>query len=191
VSNERQRLFVAVAVPADVRAAVSDAAEALRGPADARWTDPAGWHLTLAFLGGVDAAVIPEVGAALARVAGRHAPVDLHLTGEAGLFGRRVLWAGIADSPGLAALADDVRGALEPLGFARDERRFHAHLTLARARKGGGLPRDLASRYAGPVLEWRVETLDLMRSHLGRAGARYERAGAWPLAGAASGGAGI
>lgn len=179
------RLFVAVAIPEDVRAAVDDAAEPLRQAApEAQWTRPASWHLTLAFLGSVATETVPDVEAVLAEVAGRHAPLDLGLTGEAGMFGRRVLWAAVRDAPGLTAFADEVRGSLERLGFAGEDRPFHAHLTLARARRGGGLPRDLPSRYAGPTQAWRVETLDLVRSHLGRGGAHYERVGGWPLAGA-------
>jgi RNA 2',3'-cyclic 3'-phosphodiesterase len=183
VTSARLRLFVAVGVPAAVQAAVADAVESLRGEAaEARWTDPASWHLTLAFLGAVDAERVDALAAVLAPVAARHAPVDLALTGTARMFGRRVLWAELEASPALGALAGEVRDALEPLGFAPDDRPFAPHLTLARARKGGSLPRGLADAYAGPVRAWRVEHLDLMRSHLQRAGARYERVLAWPLA---------
>ena len=179
------RLFVAVGVPQRVRDEVADAGELLRPHApEARWTDPAGWHLTLAFLGSVATAQVGPIETALAQVAASHPPFTLALTGQGGMFGRRVLWVGIGDSPELSALTKDVRAALEPLGFPPDERPFHPHLTLARARKGSALPRGLAERYAGPTTAWTVETLDLMRSHLSRAGAWYERVGAWPLAAA-------
>ncbi len=176
---------MAVGVPQRVRDDVADAGEQLRTHApDARWTDPAGWHLTLAFLGSVATAQVAAIETALAQVAASHAPFPLSLTGQAGMFGRRVLWVGFDASPELSVLANDVRAALEPLGFPPDERPFHPHLTLARARKGNALPRGLADRYVGPTTAWTVDTLDLMRSHLSRAGARYERVGAWPLAAA-------
>jgi RNA 2',3'-cyclic 3'-phosphodiesterase len=183
MAADRLRLFVAVDVPGRVKGAVADAVEPLRDAADARWTDPASWHLTLAFLGSVDAERVGALEAALEPVARRHPAMELALTGTAQMFGRRVLWARLDNSPALAALAEDVRDALEPLGFERDERPFAPHLTLARARKGGALPRGLAERYAGPATSWRIERLDLMRSHLGRGGARYERLRGWPLAG--------
>lgn len=182
MEGQRLRLFVAVEVPEPVRAAVDAVLAALRPRApQANWTAAAGWHLTLAFLGGVEAERVEAVEDALAQAAGEVEPFTLRLDGTVGTFGGRVLWAGLEGSAPLAALAGHVRDALAPLGFPPEERPFHAHLTLARARRGGRLPRDLAADYAGPRPAWRVERLALMRSRLGRGGARYEVHASWPL----------
>ena len=178
------RLFVAVAVPEDVRAAVADAAAPLRPLAakldvDVRWTDPAGWHLTVAFLGRTEAALVDPLVAALRGVAGDADPFDVRLRPEAGRNARSgVLWVELEPCPPLAALAGSVRAALDRLGVRRDpagqDRAYRPHLTLARARGRASIPRSLAAAYRGPSLGWTVGALELVRSRLGRVGARYE-----------------
>ncbi|HWB72669.1 MAG TPA: RNA 2',3'-cyclic phosphodiesterase [Egibacteraceae bacterium] len=181
-ADAKTRLFVAVEVPARVRSAVDAATGPLRAEAgQARWTDPAGWHLTLAFLGWVEAQRVADVEAAVASAVRGAEPFEVALSGAAGTFGGGVLWAGMDDSAALAALADGLRAALTEAGFAQEERPFHAHLTLARAPRGARIPRGLAERYVGPTSSWRVDEVVLMRSRLRRGGARYTPVAAWPL----------
>lgn len=182
-AGERLRLFAAVEVPEDVRAQVQRAARPLRERApDLKWTRPEGWHLTLAFLGWVDRARVDDVQEALAQAAARCSPFTLALTGAAGTFRSGALWAGVHEAPALEALADATRAALIGQGFDIEERAFRPHLTLARARRGQRLPRDLVEEYDGPAASWDVERLVLMRSHLRQSGAVYEEWAAWRLA---------
>ncbi len=103
------RLFVAIEPPASVLTELAAAIEPLQAAApELRWTNRTAWHLTLAFLGDVDEAVLPELTARLERAARRHPPQLLAIEG-AGAFPSpiraRVLWAGIrADNrrPGFA-----------------------------------------------------------------------------------------
>ncbi|XXF77361.1 RNA 2',3'-cyclic phosphodiesterase [Myxococcaceae bacterium GXIMD 01537] len=137
------RLFVAVVLGEAVEAHGVAAIERLRPRAPhARFVKAEGLHLTLSFLGEVDPARLPELREALARVAPRHAPLTLSI-GGGGTFGApshpRVLWAGVGgDVKALQALQADVAGALEALGFPRDERAYSPHLTLARAKTPRG-----------------------------------------------------
>ena len=99
-----------------------------------RWTDPDAWHLTLAFLGSVEADRIDGIVATLCEVAAAHRPMRL-ATGGLGAFpsvGRaRVAWYGVADPDGrLAAFARAIRRAT---GVEGSE--FRGHVTLARARQ--------------------------------------------------------
>ncbi len=144
--TERWRCFVAAALDDATRAALAAAVSDWRRepPADAlRWAEPEGWHLTLAFLGSVDADTVPAITDAVVGVAAAHAPMVIP-TGRLGAFPRpgsaRVLWYGIGDPDGaLAALASDLGDALglEPGGP------FRAHVTLARARGGPHRPEGL------------------------------------------------
>ena len=77
------------------------------------------------------------------------APFDLEIRG-AGAFPNparpRVIWLGSAEGQEpMADLAERIESALEKLGFPREDRRFHAHLTLGRVRRGGPAVSALAS----------------------------------------------
>ena len=81
------------------------------GPDGLRWMPiPTRWHLTLAFLGDVDAGCGPgDSRRAVASVAGDHAAVQLADRAGSGLsVGRgeaRVLWYGVGDPDGALAVA--------------------------------------------------------------------------------------
>lgn len=110
--TERWRCFVAVPIGETLRSSLEDArAPWLERPdlQELRWTDPARWHLTLAFLGDVEPERVPRVIERAADVARRHAPLRLP-TGGLGAFRSpsegRVAWYGIGDPDGrLADLA--------------------------------------------------------------------------------------
>jgi RNA 2',3'-cyclic 3'-phosphodiesterase len=191
------RLFVAVLPPP---AAVSELAAALDplhrlpGGRALRWTEPAGWHYTLAFLGEVPDAVRPGLDERLARAAHRHAPCSLRTAGG-GRFGDRALWAGAeGDLRALARLADTARAAARRAGAPSDEEHgFRAHLTLARTSKNA--PVDLRP-FAAALADfrgtpWTADTLSLVASTLPRSGVPgaqplYTAVGSWPLGGPAT-----
>ena len=184
---ERWRCFVAVPLPDALRADLADVVSAWRGEPngpDLRWTDPAGWHLTLAFLGWVEAGLCEGILGRLLNPARQARPADL-TAGGLGVFPSprraRVVWYGPADADGAAAsLAQGVRGALAPIIPTVDEGSpFRPHVTLARARPERGL--DLASWMSGRAVPAGVIPLErviLYRSHLGRGPAHYEPLGA-------------
>lgn len=175
-AEARWRLFVAIDVPEEIRLAVDRAVEPLRSKApDATWTRPEAWHLTLGFLGWVDAQRSSDIVERLHAAASVTEPFTLRLDGSAGSFRGGVLWAGFEDCAPLRALADATRAQLSEFMTPSDlGRGFHAHLTLARARRGQRLPRELTTAYAGPRLGWTVADLVLYRSHLRRPAPRYE-----------------
>lgn len=175
--SERWRCFVAVPIADEVRRALAAAVASWRERpelAGLRWTDPEGWHVTLAFIGSMPADTVKGTAAKVRRsVRGRRA---VSLVGDGvGAFPspRRatVLWYGILDADGsLERLARDLRSGLS----VANAQPFRAHLTLARAR---GRPLDLAGFVTSasvPSLVFDVDRVDLMRSHLGRGPARYE-----------------
>jgi len=157
-----------------------------------RWAPADQWHLTVAFFGEVPARALTDLSSRLARAAARAAPASLSV-GGLGAFPRRsgvgatVLWAGLlGDLDGLRLLGRSVAAAgdrsIPGAGSGRSTHRFRPHITVARCRSPGGA--DLSAMVAatadhvGP--SWRVDSLVLVRSHLG-AEVRHERIGAWPL----------
>jgi 2'-5' RNA ligase len=185
--TERWRCFVAVPLEASVRKALELAREPWMGRPDLaglRWSDPSAWHLTLAFLGDVDAASVSDVVASVRRVAGRHGPMRLP-AGGLGAFPvparARVAWYAIGDPAShLARLARDLGSEL---GIEVGEP-FRPHVTMARARRG---PVDLRNwladaAAAAPTTTVAADAIELMRSHLGGGPAAYETLGTFALA---------
>ena len=166
------RLFFALPVPPEL---VADL--------DQRWPVKASAppHLTLAFLGEQPEERLPALLETGTAIAARHSPLELRtavLGGFPRLASARVLWLGLEPSPGLEALATDLRQALRDIGLPLDPGPFKAHLTLARTKA----PRDL--RGLAPVAEspFRVEELLLVESHLEPQGARHVVLGRFGLA---------
>ena len=155
-----------------------------------RWPHIDTIHLTLRFLGTVDAGIDDVARGAWAEAVRGHPRFELRL-GPLGCFperGRpRILWAGIESDSALTALASSLECASRRLGFESDTRVFHAHLTLARARRGerATLPESLAAPLAAPPLV--VSEVILFQSVLHPGGPRYTALERYRLNVAASG----
>lgn len=94
-------------------------------------------HLTLAFLGATDAALIPDLIALVADV--RFATIHLALDRVAYWKHNRIIWCGPdEESQALVALVKDLRARLDAGGIRYDRKAFVSHVTLVR--DAGGLP---------------------------------------------------
>lgn len=185
------RLFAAVLPPADVVDELRLLIGGLKGRAGAdrlRWTEPPGWHFTLAFYGEVDDDVVPELSRRLERAAHRTAPFPLALRGG-GQFGHgRALWTGAeGDLETLRLLADRAEAAGRRAGLDMGEhRRYTPHLTVARSRHALDVRPYVAALDAFAGLRWTVAELAMVRSNLPTSGVageqpRYEVVGRWGL----------
>lgn len=181
------RLFVAITPPATALAEIDAAVAPLRPTRpELTWSSPQSWHVTLAFLGEVDDAVVPQLAVRLERAAGRHPRLELSTAG-AGAFPTvpraRVLWIGVrGDSAVLRRMSGSVAAGAKKAGAPPpgERRRFRPHITLARSRQPADF-RPLVTAladYSGPV--WTAERIHLIRSYLGPR-PRYESLGDWPL----------
>ena len=192
--DERPRLFVAIELPDEIRAALAALQDELRRhvPEGLRWVRPEGIHLTLKFLGETPAEKLPAIQDALERAAGASRPHALSL-GGLGTFGSgsrpQVLWIALdGDVDATSALQQQVEGGLEPLGFSRERRPFAPHLTLARVRpesaRAAAAPlRGALEAVQPPRGEMQVRELALIRSFLSPGGAVYQAVATFPLGG--------
>ena len=183
--TERWRCFVAVPLDDALRAALQLACRSWADRpdlAEVRWSEPTAWHLTLVFIGDVDAGAVPNLEAIIREVAAGHRAMQLP-AGGVGAFPTparaRVAWYGVED-PGarLAGLAADLS---EALGVAGDEP-YRPHITLARA---PGRPLDLrrwvidaAEAVPASIV---VDRIEVLRSLHGRGPAAYETLASMPL----------
>jgi RNA 2',3'-cyclic 3'-phosphodiesterase len=169
------RLFVALDLPAAARAALAGFRDAEADPELWRPVPDEALHVTLVFLGHRPPRTSDAVAAVLRECAGP-AP-DLALGAALLLPPRRarVLCAQVEDRSGtLAELQARVSAGLAAAGLHEPERRpFRAHATVARLRAGARAQRPGRLGDPAPVA-FAGEAVTLYRSHLSRAGARYE-----------------
>ena len=174
------RLFVALELPERVR----DLLSALDGGVPgARWASDAQLHLTLRFIGEVDGNVAHDIDDALASIRAPAFTLELAGVGEFGGKRPRALWAGVRQNDSLLHLQKKIETALQRIGLPAEERKFSAHVTLARMRAA---PRDKVVQFlthhalfaSGP---FQVEQFVLFSSHLGSGGSVYRAERAYPL----------
>lgn len=137
--------FFAVDPAHEARARVRDAMEQVKLLAPtSRWSDDDKLHITLVFLGDLDATGLARMTDALTETAARHRSFELDASG-AGTFGATsspvVLWMDLGRRRGraaLGALASELRGAAVAAGVRVDDRPYAPHLTLARSAARSG-----------------------------------------------------
>ena len=181
---------MAVPVVGELRASLAAAVEGWKADprlVDWRWTDPDGWHVTLAFVGAVDPTDVGAIADAVGHVAARVPPLRLEAD-RVGAFpspGRaRVLWCGLGDpSDRLVALMTAVRDAL---GVVSDEV-VQPHVTVARRLRRPSDVRAFLKSVKPPAGSMTVDHVEVLRSHLGGGPARYETLAAITLGGCADG----
>jgi 2'-5' RNA ligase len=173
------RLFVALAIPAEVRESLASLIRALRA-ADAKpkWILPENLHVTLKFIGEAPAEKLSAIGDGLAEV--RIAEeVKLEFR-DVGFFPNErrpsVAWVGIQATPDFAALAATINTVLVPLGLPHEEKTFVPHLTIARFKKT-----RLSSALRAEIEKWKnngfgrlsAGEFHLIESKLKTTGAEY------------------
>jgi 2'-5' RNA ligase len=185
---EAFRGFVAVLLPDDLRAAVARVAEPLRAVSGVKWVAAENYHLTLKFLGSVPRSGAGALGESLRRVAegARAFRVELAGLGAFPSSARpQTVWIGIAAGRELLeALARATDGACSGHGFAKEERPFHAHLTLGRVQAPMGreaLAATLRAGVAESIGGFDVDALYLMKSTLLPRGPVYSVEETFPL----------
>jgi len=184
------RVFCAIELPADVRARAAEHIAHLRERAPdvrASWERAEKMHITLKFLGEIESSRVTDLRSAAERAAGNVAPFDLSIEGAGAFPPRglpRVLWLGVVDSSGrLAELHQSLEDECAREAFAREEKRFHPHLTLARIRAPQGA-RELARLHQEKGFEaagFAVKELIVLRSELGPRGSSYTEISRHPL----------
>lgn len=139
-----------------------------------------GIHLTLKFLGEISEAQTKQVVETLGQIE-PFEPIPVEVKGF-GFFPSshrvRVLWAGVKVPATLGDIAKRIEQRLEKIGFAREDREFSPHLTLARFQVPRPQP-ALETAFAGMPAEalgnFVASEFFLFESKLSPQGAQYRK----------------
>lgn len=184
------RIFIALDIPAEIRARMMEFAERARSYAsEARWARPEGLHVTLKFIGEVKEDKLERIKSALAGVKAAPFPVTF---ANAGFFpapkSPRVFWIGVAGGEALGQLAAAIDNATQSAGVAKEERAYSPHLTLARAGSGPGAQHQLKPLASfvetAPAPQFGTMTARefwLYQSQMQRGGSKYTKLQRFPL----------
>ncbi len=176
------RLFTAIEIAPQAAVSLS----LLRGGLpSARWIEPENYHLTLRFIGDIDARTADEVVAHLDRI--ERAPFSIALNGLDAFGSKKPhsIYACVAPCEGLDALQGEIDRTLRRLGVAADARRFVPHVTLARLRnaKSEDVARYLSGRGGFRTPSFEVSRFGLFSSKDSVGGGPYVLEEAFTLSG--------
>lgn len=160
---EKIRLFVALAVPEQLKKQIKSLPETLLDFKNR--THPDDLHITLRFLGETEPDQLGRIEQALNEV---RAPSAFNIE-VSGLdrFGKKdkaVLYAAVPSLRKIALLVDDISRRLEPLGFVRESKPYIPHVTIARLRSERNVE-DYIRRFGPRVrCQWKAAAFHLMKS---------------------------
>ncbi|MBL0142290.1 MAG: RNA 2',3'-cyclic phosphodiesterase [Betaproteobacteria bacterium] len=166
------RLFFALWPAKPARAALAAWAATQASACGGRPVPEGNLHLTLVFLGEVDASRIEALRQLAQDVAGSAFTLTLDRIGEFRRTG--VVWAGCRRAPaGLLGLQAALERAIREAGFSPDDRPFAPHLTLVRRTRDPVNPQDIE-----PV-SWCPKAFALVEAARGKG--TYRTLAEWPL----------
>ncbi len=184
------RTFIAIELPErTVEMLVVIQEKLKRSRAGVRWVKVSSIHLTLKFLGNIHPDQVDDTAAVTARAVQSEPLLTLCAAGLGAFPSQRnprVIWVGIeGEVKRLTHIQTRLEHDLVPLGFAREQRGFRAHLTLGRVK-------DKRNRQALIEAMIKLETVEfdsfdvteiiLYKSDLRPTGAIYTKLHRMPLA---------
>jgi 2'-5' RNA ligase len=194
-------MFVALELPDSIRKKLVDIQKRIDcGDADIRWSAPETMHLTLKFLGDVEAASVERVveacGKAAASVGCAGWKVVLPYFNFFPIDRPKVVAAAVSASPELLELQAAVDKHLAGIGFPPEARGFNPHVTVGRIKTRGrgkslklrGLSLSITRASGRAASWWRAEIgrfpareIVVFRSDLAPDGAIHTPVGRVPL----------
>ena len=188
------RLFLALSLPGHVKDGLPATQQQLRAAlqgSSIRWTRRDQLHVTLTFLGNVQARRLDDLTEAVRNACAGHAPLRLRAE-EIGFFPGvrrpRIVWTHVRDRQNrLLSLQRSVATATAAFTEESPTPPFRGHVTLGRWRAHVRSQADTLSRLIrameGRVFgEWTADRIDIIHSRLSPTGSRYATLGSVPLA---------
>ncbi len=148
-----------------------------------KWVEEENLHLTLKFLGEVKEERVEEISRVLREIRRSEKRFELSLE-DIGAFpserSPRVIWIGVGKGrEEIIRLQERIEEGLTPLGFKKEERGFHPHLTIARVKKRADFKELFDLSYKSRV--FLVDSVTLFKSTLTPKGPIYEPLDRFPF----------
>ncbi len=175
-NNAKLRLFIAIACPllGNVENLLKELHSAALEPgAGIRIVATQNLHVTLKFLGSVDALSISDIANMLDQVAADTSPFDITLAGT-GIF-KDAFWLGVTPCDALSVLEATIDQRIEPYGFTRRTGSYVPHMTVARLNKRSlvDFQSRVRSNNSGSWGSLHAQEVHLYQSRTLPAGAQY------------------
>jgi 2'-5' RNA ligase len=180
------RAFIAIDLPSELKEKIIGVISDLDDVdfCEAKWVSEEQLHLTLKFLGEIQAEDLEKVKIVLKRISQNTKSFPLQLEGL-GHFNQRVLWIGESSDQQTKNLAKKIDIELNKLGFAKEAREFSIHLTLARIKhvcNWAKMKQILAESEDKDFGAFKVDKIKLMDSILTKQGHIYKTIAEFSLA---------
>ena len=167
------RTFIAIPVPESVFVLQGNLKNTIeKKTGKVRWVKRDQLHLTLKFVGDTPEESIDDVRGVMQKVANQMTPFKIFIQGV-GCFPKierpRVMWVGLDGAiDKLNQLVTAVHDGLHPLGFPREEKEFHPHITMARAKYPQKKTPDISSflNTTYDPIPFRIEKIQFISSEL-------------------------
>ncbi|QLG49986.1 RNA 2',3'-cyclic phosphodiesterase [Natrinema halophilum] len=185
----QKRLFVSVDLPDEFAEPIADLQTDLEGASGLSFTDPEQAHITMKFLGDVDADRLPALERELEAAVDDAdvAPFTVRY-GGLGVFPSfeyiTVVWMGVEHGgEQLAKLFEAIENRTTVMGFDAENHDFTPHVTLARMEHAGGKDRvqEFVRERDPTIGETRVNEVRLTESTLTDDGPVYSTVASFPL----------
>ena len=167
------RTFIAIPVPESVFVLQGNLKNTIaKKTGKVRWIKRDQLHLTLKFMGDTPEGSIDDVRGVMQKIANQMTPFKIFIQGV-GCFPKierpRVIWVGLdGQIDKLNHLVTAVHDGLHPLGFPREEKEFHPHITMARAKYPQKKTPDISSflNTTYEPIPFRIEKIQFISSEL-------------------------
>jgi len=174
------RLFTGLELP---NAVVGQLALLRGGVAGARWLEPEDYHITLRFIGDIDARAARDIDETLADIRRPKALLSFEGLSWFGGDKPRAIVARVKAKPALMDLQGEQERRLRRIGVEPETRKYTPHVTLTRLRGAGqaGIANYLAIHGALIADSFTAERFVLYSAREGSGGGPYVVEAAYPL----------
>jgi RNA 2',3'-cyclic 3'-phosphodiesterase len=173
------RTFIALPALTEVQRKIADVQSKLfAAQADVKWELQNKFHITLKFLGSVEALKIDSLSSVLAESIKQFPTFEISydsLGAFPNLHNPRVIWIGTKFNQAVIDLQLCVERVCSDFGFEKEERAFHPHITLGRVKgiRNSARLTDAIKTITFESIQSRCSELLLMKSDLQPSGSIY------------------